>query len=113
MKLRIVSLFLLGVLLYACSPKVVPVVTEVKAPPAAPTPPPTPTTEVTTEVTTLTAELAEGKNLYENNCAKCHELYDRKQFSGAQWSPILYRMQKEAGISDADREKIYNYVTMK
>lgn len=106
MKLRIVSLFLLGVLLYACSPKVVPVLAEVKAPP---TPPPTPTTEVTT----LTAELAEGKSLYENNCAKCHELYDRKQFSGAQWSPILYRMQKEAGISDADRDKIFNYVTMK
>jgi cytochrome c5 len=106
MKLRIVSLSLAGVLLYACSPKVVPVVTEVKAPP---TPPPTPKTEVTV----LSAELAEGKSLYENNCAKCHELYDTKRFNGAQWSPILYRMQKEAGISDAEREKIYNYVIAK
>jgi hypothetical protein len=102
MKLRIVSLSLLGILLYACSPKVVPVVTDVKAPLTSP---PTPSL--------LSAELAEGKNLFENNCAKCHELYDTKQFSAEEWSPILYRMQKEAGISDTDREKIYSYVTAK
>jgi cytochrome c5 len=61
----------------------------------------------------LNPELTEGKMLYENNCNKCHELFEPKRFTASQWSPIVYRMQKEAGISDVDREKIYNYLIMK
>lgn len=61
--------------------------------------------------TVLNPELTEGKMLYENNCNKCHELFEPKRFTASQWSPIIYRMQKEAGISDSDREKIYNYLT--
>lgn len=60
---------------------------------------------VTTEV------LAEGKNLYGTNCAKCHELYDAKSFTAEEWTPIVIRMQKKARISDEQREKIYAYLT--
>jgi cytochrome c5 len=92
MKTKIGTLLLLGVFIYSCSPKVVPV-TEAKA--------------------TLSPELAEGKSLYENNCAKCHKLYKPSDFTAAEWTPILNKMQKNAHLDDAARDKIYNYITMK
>ena len=103
MKLRILSLAVVGVIVYSCSPKVAPAVTVAKPP----VPPPIPV------VATLSAELAEGKSLYENNCAKCHKLYDRHEFTAEQWTPITLSMQKKAKIQDAERIKIYNYLTMK
>ena len=53
----------------------------------------------------------EGQFIYENNCAKCHDLYNPKDFNPEQWKPILLKMQKEAKISDEEREKIYAYLT--
>lgn len=53
----------------------------------------------------------EGQFIYENNCAKCHDLYNPKDFNAEQWKPILLKMQKEAKISDEEREKIYAYLT--
>lgn len=60
----------------------------------------------------VTAEvIAEGKSLYGMNCAKCHKLYDTKDFTAEEWTPIVMRMQKKARISDEQREKIYAYLT--
>ena len=60
----------------------------------------------------VTAEvLIEGKSLYGMNCAKCHELFDAKSFTAEEWKPIVLRMQKQAKISDEQREKIYAYLT--
>ena len=59
----------------------------------------------------LTAELAEGRTLFLNNCAKCHDLYSPKDFNAEQWKPIMLDMQKKAKISDSEREKIYAYLT--
>ena len=66
-------------------------------------------------VTTIaqTSEFAEGKSLYENNCAQCHRLYDTKDFSAEEWKPIVARMQINANLDDFAVQKIYNYVTMK
>lgn len=61
----------------------------------------------------LTPELAEGKVLFRENCAKCHRLKDPNKYTADEWRPILMRMQKKARISDEEREKIYHYVTMK
>lgn len=61
----------------------------------------------------LTPELAEGKMLFQNNCAKCHNLKNPNKYTPEEWRPILMRMQKKAKISDEEREKIYHYVTMK
>jgi hypothetical protein len=91
MKIKILAVVLLGILIYSCSPKVVPA-TEPKK-------------------NELSAALAEGKSLYENNCAKCHDLYKPKDFNTEQWKPILLSMQKKAEISDEQRDKIYNYLT--
>ncbi len=93
MKLKIIAVALLGMLLYSCASKTAltsaPVVNNVA----------------------LTAVQTEGKALFENNCAKCHKLYDTKAFSADKWIPILARMQKKAKLQDADREKIYAYIT--
>ena len=74
---------------------------------------PTPTPISTTSVATvMTPELAEGKSLYENNCAQCHNLYDAKDFSAEKWKPIVLRMQKKAHLDDMQGQKIYSYLTM-
>ncbi len=99
MKKIIVSFFSL-ILLYSCATKS----TATKS--ASTTKP----VEAVKEVVE-TNDFAEGKNLYQNNCAKCHNLYDTKSFSDEEWQPILLSMQKKAHLNDADRIKIYNYVT--
>lgn len=58
-----------------------------------------------------TETLAEGKSLYGMNCAKCHKLFDKSDFSAEEWRPIVISMQKKAKISDEHREKIYAYLT--
>lgn len=58
----------------------------------------------------LTPELAEGKNLYENSCAKCHKLYEPAKFSKDEWAPILVRMQKKAKLDDVKMASITNYI---
>jgi cytochrome c5 len=57
------------------------------------------------------SEIAEGKGLYESNCAKCHQLYAPSDFSKEQWKPIVHRMQKKAHLTDPEGLKIYNYLT--
>ncbi len=66
---------------------------------------------VSKKLTITAATLAEGKSMYEANCAKCHDLYNPKSFSAEEWTPIVMRMQKKAKISDEQREKIYAYLT--
>jgi cytochrome c5 len=103
MKYKVLSLAVLSVIIYSCASKSSVPTTEVKK--AEPTP-------VATVATVMTPELAEGKSLYDNNCAKCHKLYDAKDFSSEEWKPIVARMQKKAHLDDLQGQKIYNYLTM-
>ena len=91
MKTKIISLSLLGVLVYSCSPKITPQVTEVKK--------------------EITPKIEDGKSIYENNCAKCHQLYDPKSYSIQDWQPILKRMQIEARLQDSEMDKILTYLS--
>lgn len=63
------------------------------------------------KTTELTPELAASKSLYENNCAKCHKLFDPKKFSQEDWKPILVKMQKKAKLDDTQIASISNYIT--
>ncbi|MWB95362.1 cytochrome c [Flavobacterium sp. GA093] len=58
----------------------------------------------------LTPELAAGQSLYDNNCAKCHKLYEPKKFTHEEWKPILVRMQKKAKLDDTQMVSISNYI---
>jgi mono/diheme cytochrome c family protein len=91
MKTRLLAIAIVGMVIFSCSKKlVIPSGEEKKG---------------------LTPELAEGKDLFVNNCAKCHNLKNPNHYTPEEWKPILLKMQKKAKISDAEREKIYNYVT--
>lgn len=59
----------------------------------------------------LTENQAHGKQVYENNCAKCHKLHEPSSRTAEQWKPIVDRMQKKARISDEDAASVYNYLT--
>lgn len=92
MKLKIVAIALVGILVYSCSPKVVAPVADVKK-------------------VELTPELAEGKSLYENSCAKCHMLFPASKHTKEDWIPVLDRMAKKAKITEEQEASIYNYIT--
>lgn len=116
MKVKITLIAVLGIVLYSCSPKIVPQeqpekVVVVKEIPVNAIEKEAP--EEGASYVMLSPELAEGKDLYENNCAKCHELYNPKKFTAEQWTPILIDMQKNTDLTDEQRVKVYNYVTMK
>jgi len=73
-----------------------------------------PNKAITKESNTIAVKMNKdeaGKMLYENNCAKCHDLYSPKDFNAEQWKPIILSMQKKAKISDEEREIIYAYLT--
>lgn len=99
MKAKILILTAVTLLLVSCG-------TKKSASPVADTP-----TVTETKVTELTPELAEGKNLYDNSCGKCHKLYEPKKFSQEEWKPILTRMQKKAHLDDVQMASISNYIT--
>jgi cytochrome c5 len=100
MKLRYLFIPAIILLLNSCSPKIVamqpsdPVVPQMPSPPKA----------VNTE------RLAEGKSMYENNCAKCHKLFSPLDHTQTEWVPILNRMQKKAHLDDAQMALISEYV---
>ncbi len=99
MKYKVLALAVLATIIYSCASKTAVATTEVKK-------------EEVKIATVLTPELAEGKSLYENNCAKCHSLYNASDFNAEQWKPIVLSMQKKAKLDDAQGQKIYNYLTM-
>ncbi|TPG41600.1 cytochrome c [Flavobacterium pectinovorum] len=100
MKTKILILTAVVLLLVSCGTK--------KSVPATPA---TPVVTEAAKTTTLTPELAEGKNLYENSCARCHKLFDPKKFSQEDWKPILVKMQKKAKLDDTQMASISNYIT--
>ena len=105
MNLRIIRLAIVAVTVYSCASKP----TAVSTPPAPPSPPKV-TVVTPPQVMIMTAELAAGKTSYENNCAKCHRLFEPKEFSKEDWAPILVKMQKKAHLSDVEMAPITNYI---
>lgn len=68
------------------------------------------TANETAKAVALTPELEAGKNLYDNNCAKCHKLFEPKKFTKEEWTPILVRMGKKAKLDDTQMASITNYI---
>jgi cytochrome c5 len=99
MKAKILTLAAITLLVVSCGTK--------KAAPVAPT---TPAVTAVAPAAELTPELAAGKSMYENNCAKCHKLYEPKKFTQEEWAPILVRMQKKAHLDDSQMASVTSYI---
>ena len=67
--------------------------------------------EVVIEIT-MAEKIAQGESIFQNKCGNCHALPKVKDYSAENWKPIMIRMQKEAEISDKEREYVYNYIVM-
>jgi len=63
-----------------------------------------------TPMAALPTELAEGQNLYSNNCANCHKLFEPKKFTKEEWTPILVSMGKKAHLDGTQMASITNYI---
>jgi cytochrome c5 len=95
MKSKIIFMFALSAVLFSCGTKTA--VTQTVA-------------KVDTKPVLTTNDLAAGKTSYENNCAKCHNLYAASDFTKEDWKPIMIRMQKKAHLDDAQMAEISNYI---
>lgn len=62
----------------------------------------------------ISAEMiAEGKTIYENNCAKCHDLPNPAKHTDQQWVGLMNAMAPKAKLTAAQSELVYDYVTSK
>ena len=91
----IFCLAILGISVYACSPK-----TATATQPAS----------RAADKTTSPDKLAEGKTLYTQKCGKCHVLHSPSEYGAMSWSNYLDEMQPKAHIDDAQKTLIYNYL---
>lgn len=57
------------------------------------------------------ALLTEGKTIFENSCARCHDLPDPKSHNDQEWIGIMNVMAPKAKLTDKQSELVYNYVT--
>lgn len=59
---------------------------------------------------TNTARIAQGKGLFEDNCAKCHKLFKPTDFNQREWGPILTSMQRKAKLDNDQMDLVRDYV---
>jgi mono/diheme cytochrome c family protein len=100
MKIKLVVFSVLALFIWGCaSKKTVETITN-----------PTNVPAVVTNAVVGVALPLDGKGLYENNCGKCHGLYNPKDFTATQWQPILVKMQNYAHLDDAQMAGISDYI---
>lgn len=56
-------------------------------------------------------ELQQGRDLYINNCGKCHGLYSPDNYTSSQWKSILNSMVPRTGLTTAEAQLVTKYVT--
>ena len=55
-------------------------------------------------------KLQQGRSLFINNCASCHNLHLPSSYTSTEWTVLLKKMQKRAKIDDLQKEKIAAYL---
>ena len=63
---------------------------------------------------TLTAtlpELQQGRDLYVNNCGRCHGLYSPDNYISSQWRSIINSMAPRTSLSTSEIQLVTKYVT--
>jgi cytochrome c5 len=56
-------------------------------------------------------ELQQGRVLYIDHCASCHNLYSPDDYSASQWPQILSSMAPKAGLSGTNKSLVNKYLT--
>jgi len=58
----------------------------------------------------LSAQQAiDARKLYLLKCAKCHELYDPKSYTDAEWDKWMLKMKKKSRLKDEQYESLKAY----
>ena len=71
----------------------------------------TPKPSVVEGTKTNTAEkLALGKTVFENSCARCHDLPDPSAHSAQDWVGIMNSMAPKAKLNDEQHQLVYDYI---
>lgn len=60
--------------------------------------------------TNTVENLALGKTVYENSCAKCHDLPNPTDHSARDWVGIMNWMAPKAKLNDQQHEMVYDYI---
>jgi hypothetical protein len=69
-----------------------------------------PTSADVTSTATLD-ELTQGRALYINNCASCHDLYSPDDFTATQWKNIMGSMSMKTGMMSSQNTLVSKYVS--
>ena len=56
-------------------------------------------------------ELQQGRDLYINNCGRCHGLYSPDNYTPSQWKTILSRMAPNTSMSTTEIQLVTKYVS--
>ncbi|KMQ72002.1 hypothetical protein SDC9_174709 [bioreactor metagenome] len=71
----------------------------------------TPKTPAVTGTQTINAEhLAQGKNIFENSCKKCHDLPNPTDHSATAWVGIMNSMAPKAKLNEGQHQMVYDYI---
>ena len=54
-------------------------------------------------------ELSKAEGLHKLKCAKCHKLYDPKDYDDASWENWMDKMRKKARLKDGQYDLILRY----
>jgi len=67
-------------------------------------------TAVTGPKYTSAEQLAQGKTIFENSCAKCHQLPEPTKHDNEGWIKTLSRMAPKAKLNDDQHQMVYDYL---
>ena len=57
------------------------------------------------------SELQQGRDLYINNCGRCHNLYSPDNYTPAQWKTVLGSMTPRTSLSSTEIQLVTKYVS--
>lgn len=58
----------------------------------------------------LEGDAARGARAWAQNCMRCHNARDPKEFRDDLWKPIVYHMRVRAGLTGQDTRDILKYI---
>ena len=123
---KILSAFVLMVLVWGCAKKITPANTNVTSAPSKtetapaessnkgegvePTNPEAGTLTAPKETEVDAAAVAAGQSIYKAKCGTCHALKSTGDFTAQRWIGIMDAMAPNARLTDIEKANVYTYV---